>query len=310
MNNTEMIRELRALTQAGMKDCKESLEEAGWDLQKAVDIVKTKGLNVVSGREGKVAAEGLVGIDVRDNFVSMAEVNCQTDFVAKNPAFIRFSQTVPYGLSEAKLAGETFSADGLTEIKNNLISTLKENIVIRRWWLEEALVPTARVFHYLHSNSKIGVLLTLLAPSEEAANSPEFTALGNDLAMQVAAMNPVAVSVDRLKPDELTRQKGIFEAQLAELKKPQAAWPKILDGKLGKWYSEVCLLNQESVVIPKTTINQVVKNVGTKLGGEIQIVNFIRCQVGEGIEVKKADFLQDVQQLSGFIPEEESSMLR
>lgn len=294
MSNTELIKELRALTQAGMKDCKESLEEAGWDLQKAVDIVKKKGLNIVSGRAGKVAADGIVAVDHCQRGTGMAEVNCQTDFVANSPAFQKFARGVVVEVVNAVLDDEPFDVAIVEKDREALVSTTKENVVVRRWWFEESLSPLAKVFSYVHSNNKIGVLLTLLAPSEDAVKDSAFRELGDDLAMQIAAMNPLAVSVERLAPADIDRQRAIFEAQLTELKKPQAAWPKILEGKFNKWYTEVCLLNQESVVLPKTTVAQVVKNVGTKLGGEIQVVNFIRCQVGEGIEKKKDDLQQAV----------------
>jgi len=155
----------------------------------------------------------------------------------------------------------------------------------------------ARVFVYLHSNCKIGVILTLLAPSEEARNSKDFYDLGENLAMQVAAMNPLAIDVERLSGDEVARQKAIFEQQLTDLKKPQTAWPKILEGKFRKWHSEVCLMEQESVWVPKTSVKQVVANVGTVLGGEIKVVTMLRCQVGEGVEVKKDNLADEVNKL-------------
>ncbi len=297
MSNTELIKELRALTQAGMKDCKDALEEAGWDLQKAVDIVKVKGLNVVSGRAGKVASEGVVTVWHFAGGVAMAEVNCQTDFVANSPDFKGFAQNVTRDLAEATLNGETFTVDMVEQERQAVVSTTKENVVVRRWWVEQAIAPGAVTFSYVHSNGKIGVLLTLLAPSVDAAKDSAFRELGEDLAMQIAAMSPIAVASDRLAPVEVERQKTIFETQLAELNKPQAAWPKILEGKFNKWYTEVCLLNQESVVLPKTTVAQVVKNVGTKLGGEITVVNFIRCQVGEGIETKKDNLADEVAKM-------------
>lgn len=291
MSNTALIRELRKLTQAGMKDCKESLEEANWDLQKAVDIVKTKGLNVVSGREGKVASEGLVGISNIENITPtkyMVEVNCQTDFVANSVEFKDFVQLTLGEIYAANLGNVPFNVASVEGARKDLVSKIKENVVVRRWWVEESMdASKVLVFPYLHTNGKIGVLLTLMAPSAAASNDPAYRELGADLAMQIAAMNPVAVSVDRLDSEFVARQKGIFEAQLTELNKPQAAWAKILEGKFNKWYTEVCLLNQESVVVPKTTVAQVLKNVGAKLGGEIQIVNFIRCQVGEGLIVEK-----------------------
>lgn len=299
MSNTELIKELRALTQAGMKDCKDALEKADWDLQKAVDIVKVKGLNVVSGREGKVASEGAVTVWHFAEGVAMAEVNCQTDFVANSPDFKRFVQNVAREVAEATLNGKTFSTDMVEAERQSIVSTTKENVVVRRWWVEQAQASAgAATYSYVHSNGKIGVLLTLLAPSVEAAKDLAFRELGEDLAMQVAAMNPLAVAVDRLAPVDLDRQRGIFETQLAELNKPQAAWPKIIDGKFNKWYTDVCLLNQESIVLPKTTVQQVVKNVGTKLGGEITVVNFVRCQVGEGIEKKTDNLAEEVAKLS------------
>lgn len=299
MTNTELIRELRALTQAGMKDCKEALEEAAWDLQKAADIVKVKGLNIVSGREGKAAAEGMVTVSDGGPRASaaMVEVNCQTDFVANNSEFIHFVNTTADTIAKDVSEGRTFTTNDVEAARQTLVATTKENIVVRRWWVEEALDPKARVFTYVHSNNKIGVLLTLLASSEQMANDSAFKDLGNDLVMQIAAMNPVAISVDRLDPVTLDRQKSIFETQLTELKKPQAAWPKILEGKFNKWYGDVCLLNQESVLIPKTTIQQVIKNVGAKLEGEIQVVNFVRCQVGEGLDFEKTNFAEEVSKL-------------
>lgn len=298
MSNTDLIKELRALTQAGMKDCKESLEEAGWDLQRAVDIVKTKGLNIVSGREGKVASEGAVMISNVGNTYAMVEVNCQTDFVANSPDFRNFATHTANVLAQRFHSNEPFATDDVEPMRKDLVSTTKENIVVRRWWAEQPNSLEARTYTYVHSNNKIGVLLTLQASIPEyQMDEAIVTELGNDLAMQIAAMSPLAISVDRLDPDVVTRQKAIFEAQLTELNKPQAAWAKILEGKFNKWYTEVCLLNQESVVLSKTSIQQVIKNVGTKLGGEIQLVNFIRCQVGEGIEKQQSNLADEVAKM-------------
>ncbi len=297
MSNMELIKELRALTQAGMKDCKDALAEADGDLQKAVDIVKAKGLNVVSGRAGKVASEGAVTVWHFAEGVAMAEVNCQTDFVANSPDFRGFAQNVTRELADAVLAGETFSVDRVEQERQSVVSTTKENVVVRRWWVEQVGYPNAVTYSYVHSNGKIGVLITLLAPSAEAAKDSAFRELGEDLAMQIAAMGPLAISPDRLVPEDVERQKSIFETQLAELNKPQAAWPKILEGKFNKWYTEVCLLNQESVVHAKNSVAQVIKNVSAKLGGEITVVNFIRCQVGEGIEKKQENLADEVAKL-------------
>ncbi len=297
MSNTELIRELRALTSAGMKDCKEALEEANWDLQKAVDIVKVKGLNIADGRTGRVASEGRVAVDHFSAGAAMVEVNCQTDFVANNPEFVQFSQDVAGDVVIAHVAKEPFTVERVESARQTLVSTIKENIVVRRWWIEEAMDPTVQIFSYVHSNAKIGVLLTLKAPTVEAAKDSAFKDLGNDLAMQIAAMNPLAVAPDRIPAEERDRQKTIFETQLKEENKPEKMWEKIIEGKFRKWNTEVCLLEQESVVIPKTAVKQVVKNVGTKLGGEIQVINFVRCQVGEGITKKQDNLAEEVAKL-------------
>lgn len=298
MNNTDMIKELRSLTQAGMKDCKDSLEEAGWDLQKAVDIVKTKGLNIVSGREGKVVSEGAVMISQLAKTYAMVEVNCQTDFVANSPDFRNFATHAANVLAQRTDADQPFATDDVESMRKDLVATTKENIVVRRWWAEQPVASGAKTYSYVHSNKKIGVLLTLLAPTSlSGMDEADLAEMGNDLAMQIAAMNPISVSAETLPPHEVLKQKQIFHTQLTEANKPQVTWDKIMTGKLNKWYTEVCLLNQESVVMPKTSIQQVVKNMSTKLGGEVQIVSFIRCQVGEGIEQQKSNLADEVAKM-------------
>jgi elongation factor Ts len=298
MSNTDLIKDLRALTQAGMKDCKEALEEAGWDLQKAVDIVKTKGLNIADGRSGRVASDGLVLITNSDVAATMVEVNCQTDFVANSPDFKAFAWKTLGAVCDAWNHNREFTVNDVEDARKELVATTKENVVVRRWWIEEALAPTVRVFSYLHSNHKIGVILTLQAPTVEAVKDARFLALGDDLCMQIAAMNPLAVSSKRLSFTDVARQRAIFETQLQELNKPPATWPKIMEGKMRKWNNEVCLSDQESVLVPKSTVQQVIKSVGSQLGGEIEVVNFIRCQVGEGIEKKQDNLAEEVAKLT------------
>jgi elongation factor Ts len=300
MNKSELIKDLRNLTQAGMKDCKDALEESNWDLDKAVDVIKVKGLNVVSGRASKVAADGIVAVyPVSNKALVLVEVNCQTDFVANSDEFRNFVQLVTHELARAVKVEQPFDPSVLEVQRQELVSKIKENIVIRRWWVEEVISPDAVVCSYVHSNSKIGVLLTLHAPLANATDDQvkELLKVGDDLAMQIAAMNPLAVSEDRLSPEEISRQKDIFFTQLKELNKPAAQWDKIVEGKLRKWYQEVTLLEQESVIVPKTTVRQVLADLGSKLGAEIQVVNFIRCAVGEGLDKKSENFAEEVAKL-------------
>lgn len=301
MSKSDLLKELRTRTQAGMKDCHDALREANDDLEKAVDILKTKGKNIVSGRENKVASEGLIvaGYIGSDKATGMIEVNCQTDFVSRNPDFKAYADDSFNMLLNAHLQGKTLDVNSqlAVDLRTDIVGKTKENCVVRRWWIEEVVADTCKTFFYIHNGGKLGVVVSLQAPTVEAANDKKFSVLGADLAMQIAAMNPLAVSVDRLAPDVVERQKGIFETQLQELNKPPAAWAKILEGKFNKWHTEVCFLDQESVLVPKTTVRQVIKNVGAQLGGEIQVINFIRAEVGEGLEKKQDNLAEEVAKL-------------
>ena len=300
MSKTDMIRDLRALTQAGMKDCKDALVETGWDLQNAQDLIKQRGKNLVAGK--RIAAEGLVTTSYfgDDRTCGMVEVNCVTDFVARSPDFVSFCQGVMNSMRACWVLGVTWSpTTEIEEKRQKLISTTKENAEIRRWWVEQSLVEYGKVFSYVHQGGKIGVLLNLQAENEGVLNSQSFNKLGEDLAMQVAAMAPLAVSPEHLDPNVVARQTAIFDAQIKELNKPEVASKKIMEGKMAKWYKEVCLLNQESVLFPKKSCAKVIEEAQTEAGGKITVINLIRCQVGEGIETEQENFVDEVSKMAG-----------
>jgi len=296
LNKSQLITELREITQAGMKDCNDALKEAGYDLQAAVDIIKAKGKNIVSGRSGKIASEGRIAIATTPRGFVMVEINCQTDFVANSPDFKSFADKTAERISHSVNEGRPFDVSEVEVDRAELVSRTKENVVVRRWWIQEVGNNKAMVANYLHGN-KIGVLLTVLASDENVLAHPECPSIVEGLAMQVAAMNPIEVSPYELPPHIVSRQRAIFETQLRELNKPEASWPKILEGKFNKWYTEVCLLNQESIIVPKKTVKEYLSDVGKSLGGEIRVVNFIRCQVGEGIDKPQEDFANEVTKL-------------
>jgi elongation factor Ts len=299
MSNIEMIKELRVLTSAGMKDCKDALEEANWDLQKAVDVIKTKGQNVAVNN--KIAAEGLVRtyLHPNQNTLAMIEVNCITDFVAKSKEFKDFCDLVCGCLcvdASINVSWNPQDDDLVESARKNLVAITRENIVVRRWWTEQAFAEGCKVFSYVHPNineGKIGVILTTLISNPELTNNPDFVKLGEELAMQIAAMNPLAISTDKLDPNTVERQLAIFEAQVKALNKPAQASAKIVEGKMNKWYTEVCLLNQESVIYPKTSIKQLISNLETKLNSKIELINYIKCVVGEGMEKPVNDFAEE-----------------
>jgi elongation factor Ts len=310
MSKTEQLKELRALTQAGMKDCNEALTEAGGDLQKAVDIIKTKGKNIVSGREGKIAAEGIVvaelfapqGPAYSNQAVAMVEINCQTDFVAVSPQFKQFATLVLRELIysiEYSESSKPFDvkSEKIEEARTALIASTKENIVVRRWCVEEVVADNTLVYHYTHAGNQIGAILSLMTEHAQMVYDKNVRQLAQDLVMQIAAMNPLALSRDKLRSEDVARQRAIFEAQLAELNKPKAAHEKIIEGKFNKWYSEVCLLEQESIVVPKKTVQQVIDELGKEVGTTVTLINMIRWQVGEGIEKPQDQLADEVAKL-------------
>jgi len=299
MSNLELIKELRALTAAGMKTCKEALEESNWDLQKAIDVVKVKGLNLVSG-SNKVASEGKVAI--KD--MVMVECNSNTDFVSNSHEFQKLTEMAAsslfYRAIERRSNPDVLLGVDYTvmEACQNLSASTKENISVRRYWvMDENKEGESKVFSYVHSNGKIGVLLHLRGSNPALTESLEFKALGEDLTMQIAAMSPLAVSKEDLKLEDVERQRKIFETQLIELKKPEASWSKIIDGKFNKYYSDVCLVNQESILSPKTTVQSYLDKVGEKYNGKVTVVNFVLCKVGEGLEQPTEQLAEEVAKL-------------
>jgi len=308
INKTELIKQLRAATQAPMGACKDALTEAEWDFDKAVDIVKVKGLQQTSKSEGKVAAEGLVTVRSLPNQATLVEVNCQTDFVAKSPEFVFFANS----LCESLLDWDLFTFDGNFDnvsvehqgfsvaanfARKDIMSTTKENIVVRRWFRVEVTGDNRVVNTYLHNNSKVASAVSFEVSNPEVLNSCEFQSFADDIAMQIVAMSPLVVSADKLPQDVLDRQTAIFEQQILELKKPAPAAAKILEGKIKKWQSEVCLLDQESVVVPKSTIKSLMDKLALSLNCDIKVLDFVRVQVGEGIEVEQANLVADVAQM-------------
>ncbi len=302
----QMIRELRERTQAGMSDCKGALVEAGGDMEKAVEVILKKGIVKAAARAGKVATEGevrtLVAKDGKKGVI--VEVNTQTDFVARGEAFKDFvtnvanaAMTATSGtdLNQAKYPGTDKPID---QVRQELVSKTGENTVVRRWESLEAKEANGIVHAYVHMGGKLAVLVHAEAPNADAMKNPAFSAFIDNCAMQIAAMNPMVVSKEGVSHAHIAKQKEIFQAQLKEENKPEAAWPKIIDGKVNKWFTEVTLLGQDNVWDPgKGTIDQLRGALGKELGGEVKIHHFFRFGLGDGIEKKGDDLADEVAKL-------------
>jgi elongation factor Ts len=301
--SASMVKELRDRTQAGMADCKNALVETDGDMEKAVAVILKKGIVKAASRAGRIAAEGEVATWVSPDGKKgvIVEINSQTDFVSRGDDFKGFVKAVLHVASkapkESELGTHTHPEHKKTidEVRAELVAKTGENMVIRRWAGLEAKEPNGFVHAYIHAGGKLAVLI-----HAEGPKSPETTAFVDNVAMQVAAMNPTVVRKDDVSKSTLDKQREIFAAQLKEEGKPEAAWPKILEGKVAKWFTEVTLLGQDNVWDPPAgTIEKIRADLSKKLGGEIKIHAFVRYSLGEGIERVKEDLAAEVAKTIG-----------
>ncbi|HEX5102122.1 MAG TPA: translation elongation factor Ts [Polyangiaceae bacterium] len=303
----QQVKELRDRTQAGLNDCKGALVEAAGDMEKAVEIILKKGLAKSAKRAGAIATEGVVTALVAADGKSgvLVEVNIQTDFAARNAEFLDFASKVATAALAAKsgadLGAEKLPGGSATieETRQALVGKLGENITVRRW--ERLSVDgSGKVHAYVHLGGKVGVILAARTGNQATASAPAFEKFVDDSAMQIAAMAPLYVASSEVPADAKEKQSAIFAAQLAEEGKPEAARPKIIEGKLAKWMKEVCLLEQESVIESDKTVEQLRAALAKELGAEITLSRFARFQLGEGIEKPTApDFAAEVAKMAG-----------
>lgn len=292
----QMVKELRESTGAGMMDCKKALQEAEGNMERAVDILREKGLSKAAKKADRIAAEGLVAIEINeDNTVaSMVEVNSETDFVAKNEDFKTFVKDA------AKMALATESTDvagllaetheqgqSLQDVLNERTAKIGEKLDLRRF---VKLTTEGQVAGYIHGGGKIGVLVEMATTARDA----EVITMGRDIAMQVAAMNPKYVSRNDVDAEYIAHETEILTQQALNEGKPANIVEKMIKGRLEKQLKEVCLLEQPFVKNGDLTIKQLVAETAKKLGTEIEVVNVVRFEVGEGIEKKEENFAEEV----------------
>ncbi|MFC8687983.1 translation elongation factor Ts [Brevibacillus porteri] len=285
--SAQAVKELRERTGAGMMDCKRALEETAGDMEKAIDLLRERGVAKAAKKSGRIAAEGLTATAVAGNVAAVVEVNCETDFVGKNPEFQALVKDIaehvvsqrPASVEEAleqpfKGAGET-----LGHVINEKIATIGENISFRRFALSEK-TDNGVFGAYLHMGGRIGVLVTLEGTQDET--------LARDLGMHAAASNPRFANREEVSADEIEREREVLKNQALAEGKPANIVEKMVEGRLSKFFEEYVLVEQPFVKDTDKKVAVLLKEAGATLKG------FARFQVGEGIEKKQEDFAAEV----------------
>ncbi|HEX8388140.1 MAG TPA: translation elongation factor Ts [Sphingomonas sp.] len=299
-----MVKDLREKSGAGMMDCKKALNETAGDMDAAMDWLRTKGLAAAAKKSSRTAAEGLVGVAVSGTKGAAVEVNSETDFVAKNDQFQDFVREVTQialatgGDVEAIKAEAMPSGTTVADVLTNNIATIGENQSIRR--AKRLEVSEGAVVSYVHNQQspglgKIGVLVAL----ESAAPAETLQKLGRELAMHIAAAFPQALNEEDLDAELIERERAIAQEKAAESGKPADIVAKMVDGAVAKFRKEHALVSQLFVMDGKTKISDVVAKAGKDAGSPIVLKDYVRFQLGEGIEREQSDFAAEVAAASG-----------
>jgi len=299
-----LVKELRDRSGAGMMDCKKALAETNGDIEAAIDWLRTKGLAAAAKKAGRTAAEGLVGVAVAGTKGAAVEVNSETDFVAKNEQFQEYVGTVAKlaldadGDIDALAATAYGNGETVAEKLTSNIATIGENQNLRR--TRSLSVEQGAVVSYVHNAAapgmgKIGVLVAL----ESAAPTDKLEALGKQLAMHIAAAFPLALNEDGLDSAMVERERAIATEKAAESGKPADIVAKMVEGSIAKFRKENALLSQLFVMDNKTKISDVVAGAGKEAGSPIVLKDYVRFQLGEGIEKETSDFAAEVAAAAG-----------
>lgn len=292
----QMVKELREATGAGMMDCKKALTEAEGDIERAIDILREKGLSKAAKKADRVAAEGLVTIKTNEDNTSAAivEVNSETDFVAKNEDFKVFvNDVVEMALDgSAENLAELLEAEhkegkALQDVLNDRIAKIGEKLDIRRF---ERISTNGKISGYIHGAGKIGVVVEL----DTDSNDEKVFELGKDIAMQIAAMNPKYISRDDVDQDYIAHETEVLKQQALNEGKPANIVEKMVVGRLNKELKEVCLLDQVFIKDSEVTIGKLIEKVAKEVASPIKVSRMVRYEVGEGIEKKQECFLEEV----------------
>ena len=303
--SASMVKELREKTGVGMMDCKKALSETDGNIEAAVDWLRAKGLSKAAKKADRVAAEGLVGVASAGTKAAVVEVNSETDFVARNEAF----QAIVSNVSKVALEGDgsvealgaaAYPDTGRTvnEELTEAIAKIGENMNLRRSTVLS--VDNGVVATYIHNAiadgiGKIGVLVAL----ESTGDADKLNEFGRQVAMHIAAVNPLALSSDELDQEIVERERAVYMDQAKDSGKPENIVEKMVEGRIQKYYKEVVLLSQIFVIDGENTVEQAAKNAESSVGAPIKIKAFERFVLGDGIEKEEDDFAAEVAAMSG-----------
>jgi elongation factor Ts len=298
-----MVKDLRESTGAGMMDCKAALTETGGDIQAAQDWLRKKGLSKAAKKAGRVAAEGLIGALTSGKKGVLVEVNSETDFVARNEHFQGLVKMIAQVALDAGADVEKIKAAKVGSITveaaiADSVATIGENQTLRRAaGLEVAQGVVSSYVHgaVVEGAGKLGVIVAL----ESSGKADELAVLGRQLAMHVAAANPLAVDSSGLDPETVKREKDVLADKYRQQGKPENVIEKIVESGLKTYYKEVCLLEQAFIHDSGKSVAQALKEAEGKVGGAIKVAGFVRYALGEGIEKEETDFAAEVAAASG-----------
>ena len=294
------VKELRELTGAGMMDCKAALTETNGNMEEAVDWLRKKGISKADKKSSRTAAEGLIGVDASVREAVVVEVNSETDFVARNPGFQDIVRNVAkvalaFGGDQEKVAHEKYPGTdkSVTEVIKDAVGTIGENLSFRR--SAKLSVSQGAVATYVHNAvadglGKLGVLVAI----ETAGDAHKAAAFARQVAMHVAATNPLALTVEELDAAAVEREKAIFADQARKSGKPENIIEKMVEGRLRKFYEEVVLLKQAFVLNPDFTVEKALKEAEKEIGAPATITGYLRFALGEGIDKEVTDFAAEV----------------
>lgn len=297
MITAQAVKELRERTGAGMMDCKKALTETNGDMEKAVEVLREKGLAAAAKKAGRVAAEGIVKTYISDDKKSagIVEVNCETDFVAANEEFVGFAaklaemaSTTTVATVEEFVAQKYNEEQTVQEFLTALIAKLGENMTVRRF--QKFSVANGVTQSYIHGGGRIGVIVELGCETA----SPVLEEVAKELCMQVAAANPLFLDKTQVDTESLEKEKEIYRAQALNEGKPEKIVDKMVEGRIQKYYKEVCLVEQPWVKDGDKTITKYLQEKSKEVGSPISINTFVRYERGEGIDKKEENFAEEV----------------